>query len=1644
MDGDGRADLLVAATRRLLPAELPRPLERARASCATPTRRLRLRRPRACAWSTSTATASSTRCAPGAAASSCFFNDPDDGWAGARAASRGGDRRVPRRQLRRPARQARRHDRRRPAGHRPRPRRPRRLLAVPRPRPLGPPDHDGRAARCSGRRALPATATIRERVLLGDVDGDGLADLVYVDAGRVTVWINQGGNGWSDPIVIDGTPPCHRPRRRAPRRPARHRRRRACSGRADAAPARRATTSSSTSPAASSRTCSTQIDNHLGARHDASSTRRRPRSTCADQRDPATRWRTPLPFPVQVVARVEVDRRDLRRQADHRVPLPPRLLGRRRARVPRLRPGRAARHRDVRRFHAPGCTAARVRARDPTHFSPPTLTRTWFHQGPVGDEFGDWTRARPRRASTGPATRRRSRATGDTGDSFLRRAARRRAGATRCARCAAACCAPSSTRWTARAAQDRPYTVTETPYGVREEDAARRRRRAPAAIFFPHALGQRTTQWERGDDPMTAVRLHRRATTRTASRAGSSRSPCRAAATPRVPRRRRRAVPGDARDDRLRAPRRRATATSSTGSPRTTSYEIVERRHARARCATLSSASRAGSRRRRALHRPDAAPTTTAPAFVGLPLGQLGEFGAAGAHARRSCSPTSSCDDAVRPTRAMPTRARRTSSPARRRDWTGEYPQAFRDLLPAAGRLRASPTDRITGSRRLLRAAARVALRLPRRPAAGARACRVATRDPLGDETAIDYDALRPAARRRSPIPRARSPSGRLRLPRAAAARGHRPQRQPHGASPSRRSGFVDRHGGDGQGRRASATRRAARASGWSTTCSRSPSAASRSRCAPIARVAPRHRRRRAAAERERDDRDGRVLRRLRPAAPDARPGRGRRCSATRRSAAACLPPDQSRAGRRRRRPAGERPATARTSSSAAGRSTTTRAGWSRSTSRSSPPAGTTPRPATRSSARRRTMFYDPRGQVVRTVNPDGSEQRVVFGVPARPRRSRTRSSRRPGRPTPTTPTTTPAAPTPARAAALPRTTGTRRRASWSTRSAAPCVAVARATAPTRRRLARRTRSTYDIRGNLLAVTDALGPRGVPLRLRPGQPRAGASRASTPGARDIGARRRRATPIERRDGKGALTLQRLRRAATARSGSGRATTPTAPVTLRERLEYGDGGTPDQPAAERGGHARTQPARPAPPPLRRGRPASRSALRLQGQRRSRSARQVIADAPILAVFAARRRTAGRSRRSGSTGSRAAARRSPSATPRCSTRPATRPRPATTRSNRVTRMQLPAGRRGPAPRAAARVQPRPARLEQVRLDDDRVRRAHRLRRQGPAHARRLRQRRDDPLRLRPADVPAGAAAQRALHASRRSADLPAGRRAAPGLRLRLRPGRQHRSPSATARRAAASPTTRTRSAARPDLRPLLASGDALDRRFDYDPLYRLRLRHRPRVRRAARRPAVGRPRRAAPTSRARRAYTERYAYDAAGNLLRLRTATAQAASPARSPRRPAATACADVHGRRRRRTTTRTTPTATWLARRRSATSSGTTADRLRRSAPRPTGAEPSVHAQYLYDAAGQRVKKLVRKQGGARRGRPTTSTASSSTTAGRAGAAGENNTSHVMDDQQRIALRARRARAPGRRRPGDAVPPGRPPRQQQRGRRRPAR
>jgi RHS repeat-associated protein len=47
---------------------------------------------------------------------------------------------------------------------------------------------------------------VPEQLFFSDLDGDGFADLVLVEADRVRLWINQSGNGWSDEIVIAATP----------------------------------------------------------------------------------------------------------------------------------------------------------------------------------------------------------------------------------------------------------------------------------------------------------------------------------------------------------------------------------------------------------------------------------------------------------------------------------------------------------------------------------------------------------------------------------------------------------------------------------------------------------------------------------------------------------------------------------------------------------------------------------------------------------------------------------------------------------------------------------------------------------------------------------------------------------------------------------------------------------------------------------------------------------------------------------------------------------------------------------------------------------------------------------------------------------------------------------------------------------------------------------------------------------------------------------------------------------------------------------------------------------------------------------------------------------------------------------------------
>ena len=225
-----------------------------------------------------------------------------------------------------------------------------------------------------------------KRMLLGDVDGDGLADLVYVDHTKVTLWLNQSGNGWSDPLEIKGTPPV-----------------------TDSDAVRLVDLLGtgisgilwSTDATGQARAhlffldftggvkpyLLNQMDNHTGSVTRvayAPSTR----FYLEDQKHPASRWKTPLPFPVHVVAQVEVidqiSQGKLTTEyryhhgywdgAEHEF----RGFGR-------------VDQRDTEvfdSFNANGLHADQTfESVEVSMFSPPLETRTWFHQGPVGDDI---------------------------------------------------------------------------------------------------------------------------------------------------------------------------------------------------------------------------------------------------------------------------------------------------------------------------------------------------------------------------------------------------------------------------------------------------------------------------------------------------------------------------------------------------------------------------------------------------------------------------------------------------------------------------------------------------------------------------------------------------------------------------------------------------------------------------------------------------------------------------------------------------------------------------------------------------------------------------------------------------------------------------------------------------------------------------------------------------------------------------------------------------------------------------------------------------------------------------------------------------------------------------------------------------------
>jgi RHS repeat-associated protein len=639
----------------------------------------------------------------------------------------------------------------------------------------------------------------------------------------------------------------------------------------------------------------------------------------------------------------------------------------------------------------------------------------------------------------------------------------------------------------------------------------------------------------------------------------------------------------------------------------------------------------------------------------------------------------------------------------------------------------------------------------------------------------------------------------------------------------------------------------------------------------------------------------------------------------------------------------------------------------------------------------RTTMFYDPRGKVIRTVRPDGGEERIVPGVP--------------------TNLTDPDVfvPTPwesylydanDNAGRTHGATATAFQTHWNTPTSHEIDALGRTVVTVARNGTTAadqiiTRARYDILGNLVGITDARGRESFRYQFDLAK-RRWRMESIDAGRRDtvfdaLG------HEVESRDSKGAATfavfdiLHRPSRTWASDDAAGT-------VTLRQLIEYGDGGSAQQPPADRdAARARHLLGR-----MRRHHDEAGLVTVVTADFKGNvreSRRQVIADAPILATY------------------QAAVGHGWQVTP---FQVDWTPAPGQTQDDRDLELLEPAGYTTNADydalnRLTRHVFPssvdgqrhelrptynRAGELDQVRLDDTvfvqrigydaKGQRALIAYGNGvmtryayDPHTFRLIRLRTEPYTLinRLTYRPAKAVMQDLGYAYDLVGNIRTIRDRAPGSGILNNP-------------AAAN-------VADPVLRKLIASGNALDRRFDYDPVYRLVSATGREHPTAAGDPWTDNPRGTDITQA--QAYAQTYRYDAVGSMLELiqsgkgafsRTFTVAPDSNRLQRLTVGATSYGYAYDANSNLVVETTSRHFQWNH-----------ADRLKAFASQTAGAEPSVHAQYLYDTAGQRVKKLVRRQGGA----VEATHYLDGVFEHHRWSGGANNHLHVMDGKQRIAL-----------------------------------
>jgi RHS repeat-associated protein len=383
-----------------------------------------------------------------------------------------------------------------------------------------------------------------EQLLIGDVDGDGLSDLIYVENNKVTLWMNRGGDSWSEAIVIQGTPPLRDMRaiRLADM---------LGTGVAGILWSYDFTTNPNrermyfldfthgTKPYVLQ-----EMNNNMGAItrvHYKPSTyyylRDQP-PRAGGVTDPTeigalpngkrTPWLTTLPFPVQVVSRVEVidaisNGKLVTEYSYHH--------GYWDGGEREFRGFGRVHQRDTEGFERyngqtpnnkiqitnGGNNAAEFNKVQQVYYAAPTESISWFHLGPIGDEHGDWKEAGYEAEYwSGDRSMLQRPKEMITMIGQLPRRARR--DAYRTLRGSSLRSELYALDGTAR--QNRPYTVSENLQGMRVEHAFtpavtknsnaiaiygpdENNKQGSGYIFFSFGMASRSSQWERGEEPLT-------------------------------------------------------------------------------------------------------------------------------------------------------------------------------------------------------------------------------------------------------------------------------------------------------------------------------------------------------------------------------------------------------------------------------------------------------------------------------------------------------------------------------------------------------------------------------------------------------------------------------------------------------------------------------------------------------------------------------------------------------------------------------------------------------------------------------------------------------------------------------------------------------------------------------------------------------------------------------------------------------------------------------------------------------------------------------------------------------------------------------------------------------------------------------------